>query len=52
VGEILGKVQTQGTINYLATPEWAALRARMLEALLPFPEARVALAEALGGGDA
>lgn len=47
VGELLGQVQTQGTVNFLATPEWSALEARMLAALREYPAARLALAGAL-----
>lgn len=49
LGEIVGKLQTQGTTNFLATPEWSALEARMLAALAQYPAARLALAEALEG---
>lgn len=49
LGEIVGKLQTQGTVNFLATPEWSALEARMLGALAQYPAARFALAEALEG---
>jgi len=38
-------------INILATPEWNGLWARILEALAAFPEARLALAQALRGQD-
>jgi len=50
LGELVGKLQTQGTTNFLVSPEWGALRARMLAALAMFPEARLALAEALEEG--
>jgi hypothetical protein len=37
-----------GLVRDLATePEWLTLRARMLKALEPYPDARVAIAEAL-----
>lgn len=52
VGELLGKIQVQGTNNFLQGGEWLALRTRMLKALEPFPDARLALAEALEAHDA
>jgi hypothetical protein len=50
LGEIVGKLQTQGTVNFLATEEWRALEARMLGALAQYPAARLALAEVLEEG--
>jgi len=50
LGELVGKLQTQGTTNFLVSPEWGALRARMIAALAAFPDARLALAEALTEG--
>jgi hypothetical protein len=52
LGEIVGKLQTQGTVNFLATPEWSALESRMLAALAQYPAARLALAAALEEGEA
>lgn len=52
VAEIAGRVQTQGTTTFLLSPEWVALRSRMLVALAPFPEARLLLAAALDEADA
>lgn len=49
IGELLGKVQTQGTINFIASPEWVALRGRMLAALALYPDAKLALAAAIEG---
>jgi hypothetical protein len=50
LGELVGKLQTQGTTNFLVSPEWGALRARMIAALAAYPDARLALAEALEEG--
>jgi len=47
LGEIVGKLQTPGTTTFLVSPEWTALRTRMLAALAAYPEARYALAEAI-----
>lgn len=52
MAEIAGKVQTQGSTTFLVSPEWTALRGRMLVALAAFPEARLALAATLEDGDA
>jgi hypothetical protein len=52
VAEIAGKIQTQGATTFLVSPEWTALRGKMLVALATFPEARLALAAALDEGDA
>jgi len=52
IAEIAGKVQTQGATTFLISPEWTALRSRMLVALGDYPEARLALAAALEDGDA
>lgn len=49
LGELVGKLQTIGTVNFLISPEWLALRTRMLAALAAYPEARVALAGAIEG---
>ena len=51
LGELLGKIQTQGTVNFLASGEWLALRGRMLAALEGHPDARVVLAGALEDDD-
>jgi hypothetical protein len=47
LGEIVGKLQTQGTANFLITPEWGEMRGRMLAALAQYPSAKLALAEVL-----
>jgi len=51
LGELLGKIQTQGTVNFLASGEWLTLRGQMLAALEAFPDARLALSAALEGDD-
>jgi hypothetical protein len=51
LGEIVGKLQTQGTANFLVTPEWGQMRGRMLAALAQYPSARLALAEVLSEGE-
>lgn len=42
------EVTQQTTVNVLAVPEWVALRSAILRALVPYPEARGAVVEALG----
>lgn len=49
LGELVGKLATVGTTNFLISPEWLALRGRMLAALASYPDARLALAAALAG---
>jgi hypothetical protein len=45
---LLGELQdTQQTINVLVLPQWEKMRATILHALLPYPAARAAVAEAL-----
>jgi hypothetical protein len=39
------------TVNLLASPEWLTVRARIVAALAPFPDAREAVALALAGAD-
>jgi hypothetical protein len=46
--EVEGELDRRGTINVLVLPEWVALRGRILQAMTPYPEARAALAVALG----
>lgn len=47
-GKLAGELDDRPQIAVmLASPEWGALRARLLVALEPFPEARVAAAAAL-----
>ena len=51
VAEIAGKIAVQGSTTFLISPEWTALRGRMLVALADHPQARLALAAALSEGD-
>ena len=47
LGEIEGRLNAQGTVNVTVTPEWSAIRAAILSALEPYPDAAVAVAGAL-----
>jgi len=52
-GKLLGQLDERAQVNILvASPEWLTLRARILQTLEPYPEARLALAAALEAGDA
>ena len=45
--KLQGDLAQEGTVNIWMHPEWANARTSLLEALRPFPEARVAVARAL-----
>jgi len=49
LAKLLGELQERQVINILVAPEWVSLRAVILTALEPYPEAKHALAEALKG---
>ena len=44
---ILGELQDVSSVNVVISPEWQGLRATILQALRPYPEARSAVAKAL-----
>ena len=44
---LIGELDASPTVNVLVMPEWAALRVRILQTLLPYPDARTALATVL-----
>lgn len=48
LAKLLGDLDERPQVNLLIAPEWLALRERILAALAPYPDARLALAEALG----
>lgn len=45
--KLQGDLAQEGTVNIWISQEWASARQSLLEALRPFPEARVAVAQAL-----
>jgi len=45
--KLTGELAQEGTVNILVLPEWARIRMAMLQALEPYPTARLAVAEAL-----
>ena len=47
LAKLLGELQTNTNINVLVTPEYQQMRTSILDALGPFPEARIAGADAL-----
>lgn len=47
LAKMLGQLQQEGTINILVAPEWLAIRATLLAALAPYPDARQAVAARL-----
>jgi transposase-like protein len=46
---LLGQIQEGHTINVAVLPEWHGIRQRILAALHPFPDARLAVVRALQG---
>ncbi len=50
LGELLGELNRQPTVNLFLSAEWIEVRAVLLNALSDFPEARAAAALALRGG--
>ena len=47
--KLLGQIQEGTTVNVAVLPEWHGIRQTVLEALEPYPEARMAVARALKG---
>lgn len=47
LGKLLGDIDDRPQVNVLIAPQWAAMRAVIQEALVPFPDARQAVAAAL-----
>lgn len=49
--KLLGQLDDRPQMNVVVSPEWAAIRATVLVALRPYPEARVAVVERLAALD-
>ena len=47
LAKLQGELQEQTTVNILINPQWITLRTAILQALDPYPEARLAVAQAL-----
>ena len=45
--KLLGEISDQPVVNVMLSPEWLTVRAAMLAALLPHPQARIDVAAAL-----
>jgi hypothetical protein len=45
--KLLGEIDDRPQVNILVAPEWLAVRAALMQALVPFPDARAAAAAAL-----
>ena len=53
LAKLLGELDERPTINVLVAPEWLAVRATLIDALAPYPDARAAVSGrlvALGAG--
>jgi len=44
LAKLMGDLQQEGTVNLVVSPEWVMVRAELLGALTPYPEARLAVA--------
>jgi hypothetical protein len=51
LGKLAGQLQDAPTINVIMSSEWLVIQANILAALGPHPDARLAVAHALGGID-
>lgn len=51
LAKLLGELQQEGTVNITLSPEWISLRAKLVTALLPYPEVAQAVAGALRESD-
>ena len=49
LAKLLGELDDAPKVNILVSAEWVTIRAAMMEALVPYPEARFAVADALLG---
>jgi len=47
LAKLMGDLQQEGTVNLVVSPEWAQVRATLIRALAPFPDAAVAVADSL-----
>jgi len=52
LAKLVGELDDVPKVNILVSAEWATIRAAMMEALVPYPEARSAAANALLGLEA
>lgn len=52
LAKITGELQQEGTVNLVVSPEWVQVRATLISALAPFPDAAVAVADSLAALEA
>lgn len=45
--KLLGELDDRSQVNILVNPQWVSIRAQVLDALVPYPEARIAVADRL-----
>ena len=51
LGKLAGELQQEGTVNVTVSPEWLTLRAVVIAALTPYPDAARAVSKALTAGE-
>ncbi len=51
LGKLAGELQQEGTVNITVSPEWLTLRATVISALHPYPDAARAVSKALTAGE-
>ncbi len=49
--KLLGELQQEGTVNVTISPEWVAIRAVILTAISPYPDAAKAITAALSASE-
>jgi hypothetical protein len=49
--KLLGELQQEGTINVTVSPEWLSIRAVILQAVTPYPDAAKAITAALSASE-
>ena len=47
IAKVTGEIQTAPTVNVIQSPEWIEVQTVILHALAPYPDARIAVADAL-----
>lgn len=51
LAKLLGELQQEGTINVTVSPEWLSIRAVILQAVTPYPDAAKAITAALSASE-
>ncbi len=47
LAKMMGQINDAPTVNVIVNPQWLSLRTVIVETLAPFPDARIAIADAL-----